>query len=191
MAIRRGDDAGVTLLEVMVSMSVMAVVAAIFTAGIVGMYSTANGTEARATAQTQLSLALQRIDKQVRYASGVGREYSAGDDRYVEYLVAGVTDARCYRLRLSNGRLQQRTWASTAPPPVVWPWATLASGLSSIHPFRRVDADDAVGFQRLEVSLTAAAGAGSPAPATRLTFTALNTSRQTVGDPCVEGRNRA
>ena len=184
MAFRRADDSGSTLAELLVSMSIMTVVMTIFTAGIVRMYRTANTTEVRAIAQTQLSLALLRLDRQVRYAAGIGLEYSSGADRYVEYLVIGTGGAQCYRLRLSGGRLQQRTWPSGSSPTLSW--TTQASNLTSTYPFRRIDADDAVGFQRLEVDL-ATAGAGS-APATKIRFTALNTSREPITNTCDQGR---
>jgi hypothetical protein len=62
-----GDD-GTTLMELMVGMSVMTIFMAIFTGAVVTMFSSTNKTQALVNSSTQLNLAFEKLDLQVRYA---------------------------------------------------------------------------------------------------------------------------
>lgn len=191
--LRRGDDTAMTLVDLVVSMGIMSIVMAVFTTAVVRMYRSANVADARANAQTQIGLALQRLDKEVRYASGIGQPYLAGGGQRIEFLIIGTAKAECVQLQVSGGQLRQRMWTYQSPPvrPTPTPWTTLASGLTSPEPFTFVAVSDDVGYQRLRVRLTAVSGGGST-QATRtsdITFTALNTTRETATDACAEGKN--
>jgi hypothetical protein len=140
-----------------------------------------------------VSLALLRLDKQVRYAAEIGAPRPAtGTPQYVEIqlpMTRGVQ--QCLQLRVYNGLLQQRTWTSGVSPVVATGWSVLASGVTSPRPFTLLTpADtDAIGYQRLRVQLTAASGAGSNrvAKTSDITFTAQNSSRESGTTPCAEG----
>ena len=56
------------------------------------MFRTANKTEAVATAQSQISIAFQRLDKEIRYAEGISTPTSSGTGWYVEYVTADHRD---------------------------------------------------------------------------------------------------
>jgi type II secretory pathway pseudopilin PulG len=64
-------DGGTTLMELVVGMTIMAIFMGIFTAAIVNMFSTTNKTQAVVQSSTQLNLAFERLDTQVRYAAYV------------------------------------------------------------------------------------------------------------------------
>lgn len=185
--LRAGDDTGLTLLEVVVSMTIMLVLMSIFTAGIVQMYRTSNKTEALSTAQSQMHIAFQRLDREIRYASAISTEGTVGSDWYVEYLSTNNGKERCTELRLQVGtaQLQRRTWDSGATPGA---WGVLAANVRSSSPFT---VDHNGNFQRLRLQLAAASGSPSnpDTAAIDFTFTALNTVRGTgTPDVCAEGR---
>lgn len=118
------DDAGTTLLEILVATSVMAIVMAMFTTGVVRMYRSAQITEAISTARSQLTVAFGRLDRQVRYARQLAREGVANGHWYVEYLTDPIGGPkRCGQLRVPQprggpsapaGRLETRTWVHGA-----------------------------------------------------------------------------
>jgi len=185
--VRAGADAGMTMIEVTVTMVVMAVVMSVFTTAIVGMLRSANRTDTLSNAQSQLNLAFIRLDKEIRYAAGISKEMPAGADKdwYIEYLTTNTGTRLCTELRLhvATHQLQRRTWIQ--PPPPVTPgsvtptaWIPLASNVSNpTQPFTFLAADKTTNFQRLALSLTAGTGS-SPATSrhTEITFTALDTS---------------
>ncbi len=180
------DDRGVTLLEVVVAISLMLVAMSAVTAGVVDMFRTASTTTLASTAQSQVGLAVLRLDRQVRYASGISRPRIVGGVQYVEYKFVEKGRSTCVQLRVIDGKLQQRSWVSGTSPQA--DWATLASGVVTPAPFTHVAADDQVGHQRLIVGVQATAGAGSTTRSKRstVTFTALNTTRDSPTEVCGE-----
>lgn len=199
---RHGDDpeAGVSLIEVLVSMSVLGVVMSMFTSGVVVMYRSVTLQESVATAQSQTNIAFQRLDTEIRYASGIsvpGQTAAPGNIPYVEYETTTTSGPKCTQLRLINETLQLRTWytRTTSTPAVNWrqlvgsvATATAATAASrgpapyrQAGPFSFWQADATRGYQRLRVSLAVTAGrdANRVNNQTAITFTALNTSIDT------------
>jgi prepilin-type N-terminal cleavage/methylation domain-containing protein len=188
---RLHDDRGFTMTEIVVTMSVMSVVMAIFTAGIVQMYNTSNKTESLAVAQAQSNTAFLRLDKQIRYASGISKPNSVGGVPYVEYLLAGSGTATCYELRLKDSMLQQRIWPQGGAI-ASSPWTVMSNGVSSSQPFTYLAPDATFNFQRLRLRLTATYGGNQTLSSANsdITFTALNTTLGTSSaSVCTEGRS--
>ena len=189
-----GDDAGVTLIELVVALSLTGTVLALFTGAVVQMHDTANRTESIGSAQSQLHIALQRLDKEVRYASDITPAGSVGGAWYVELLATAGTPV-CIELRLEGGRLQRRTWVENEFAGTRTPWLPLASGVRAAGtgvPFTVVPPDANVGFERLRFRLAVDSGAGATAASseTDITFTALNTARDDAASSCAEGRSQ-
>jgi prepilin-type N-terminal cleavage/methylation domain-containing protein len=205
------DDAGFSLTEVMVTMAVMSVVMVVFTAAILQVYRTSGKAESISIVQSQLKIAFQRFDRQVRYSSWIAQPGKVGTAWYVEW--AGYDGSQCYQLRLetapasgqegpnnARGVLQMRTWPRATPPAAGTPGQTIANNLmapDSSGPFERQAAGVSTGsgtgsdftpdFQRLRVRLTAQRGDSTAQVDT--TFTALNTSRNTPAtNDCSNGR---
>ncbi|BCJ46062.1 hypothetical protein GCM10010168_50100 [Actinoplanes ianthinogenes] len=205
------EDSGTSLIEVTVALGVMTVVMAILTGGVIQFYRSANVAEETGITQTQVRLAFQTLDREVRYANGISAPTTSAVNGawYVEF--SGVDPAGatvCRQLRLdAGGVLQELTWTPGSPPVAGTRGRTLASGLvapggSVPPPFDRQAAGStpyasasatpagaafSPDFQRLRVRLTTRAG--STTSVADVTFTALNTSRDTT-DPsiCLEGR---
>jgi len=181
------DDAGVTLLELVVSMTIMSIFGAMFVSAIAQMYQVANRTNAAASALSQINIAFQRLDGQFRYASGISTPGPAtGTDKYVEYLTTNTGTAVCgeLRLRSTTSQLQSRQWTQGGTP---GGWTTLASNVSSSTPFTVVTPATGSAYQTVTVSL--ASTVSGRTRTFRTTFAALNTSPAVdTSAYCVEGR---
>jgi prepilin-type N-terminal cleavage/methylation domain-containing protein len=190
---RRGDDAGVTLIEVMVSMTILSIFMVMFTAGMVRMYDVVGNVDASATAQSHLHVTFLRLDTEIRYAEGVSVPARIGTDSYVEFLTTNTGTDICTQLRwhaATSGlpaQLQRRTWRLAAPPTDLndpgHPWAPLASGVSrvveggvDIEPFTLQAPGGPFAFPQLRVRVASDAGPGGAAGVrqTDLSFAALN-----------------
>jgi type II secretory pathway pseudopilin PulG len=202
-----GAEAGVTLVETVVAMALVSVFMAVFITGVVQMHQSVRENESMSEAQSQINIAFQRLDREVRYASGIsipGQTAAPSSIPYVEYRTAPGGTPRCTQLRLYNRILQMRTWnpATTATPPAGWrplvtstTTATPATGqpapIAQAGPFAVWTADSTRVFQRLRVSLRTTAGAGQyqTGRETSIVFTALNTSADTeAGTVCMAPR---
>jgi hypothetical protein len=162
---------------------------ATFTAGIVQVYRSAGHNEAMVEAQSQVRLAFQRLDTEVRYASSVSAEdTTAAGNSYVEYLNTTTGVPLCAQLRLTaDGLLQHRRWVQDNPPPE---FTTLATGVTGTHPFtRRPAGTDGYSFERLLISVSATGGGATRARQIDVTFTALNSSPDSADEAtCADGR---
>lgn len=136
-AARQHDDAGTSLMELMVTMGLMSVVTLVFTTGIVQVYWGNRRTETQSVGQSQLHVAFQRFDRQLRYASSISEPGTVGQRYYVDFADADPT--QCVRLRLDanaqpNGQngagiLQLIRWQEGTPPSGTPRWTTIASNL--------------------------------------------------------------
>jgi type II secretory pathway pseudopilin PulG len=183
---RESDDAGFTLIDTMMAMTVMMIVMAVFTASVLGMYRTANDVEARSVTQTQISTAMQRLDRQIRYAKGISEPYMIAGIVYVDLLAVQQTKRQCIQLRVANGVLSQRTWTYLANPLDLTGWTAVAYGLATATPFDYLPPTDVLGHQQLTVTL--GGGTGSGTDTNTVTFTALNSDRTTGQDYCSAAR---
>lgn len=185
---RRGaddPDAGFTLVEIMVSMSLMSVVMVLFTGAVLQMYSSYNKASGLVDAATQVNTAFARIDRQVRYASdinapGLGAVKADGtQDWYVEWDNTTSGTDQCTQLRISDGLLQERSWTGTPTSPPGY--TTLASGIltPTTTPFVWSAAGSAQAHERLQLVLTARSGPDRDAAtsATAVTFSAMNSGQ--------------
>jgi type II secretory pathway pseudopilin PulG len=195
---RERDDAGVTLIDVVISMTIMSVFLAMFTTGILQIYRGTNKTEAITNAQSQLNVVFLRLDKEIRYAAGISvpNATTTGGYYFEEYLTGNTGTNICTQLRFdpTAKQLSRRTWTQGTTPLVPSAWVPLVSSVNSTggaSPFTLLAADSTYNFQRLRLGLTAVFGNGASAAskAIDITFSALNTSLTTSSDTvCTEGR---
>ncbi|WP_433291314.1 PulJ/GspJ family protein [Actinoplanes sp. CA-030573] len=190
----KDHDLGYSLIEMMVVLGIISVVGAVATTGILQVYRTNVVAESDAAVQSQLSVALLRLDRSIRYAYAIGTVHNEGaaGSPYVEIMVVEKeqpTDTtyakRCLQLRLTgtgprNQQLQSRSWTigSAAAPSG---WQPLASNLvGGVTPFVRIQPTQAVNHQLLTVRLSA--GSGTMTKTSAVTYTALNTYAGTALD---------
>ena len=189
---RPAGDAGVTMIEVVVAMTVTAVFMAMFTGGVLLMFRSANRTQAVSTAQSDVNTAFLRLDTEIRYAAGISAPGIVSDDTYVEYVTLNTGTPLCTELRLdvATRQLQRRTWIRGSSPLTPTSWLPMASNVSSAQPFTFTPPDDTFTFQRLELDVTSDGGGTAATRQTDVTFTAMNTSLSTPSDNgCANGRS--
>ena len=199
------SDAGLSLLELVVGLVIMTIFMTMFTAATVMMYNASSKSEALADTSSQLSIAFNRLDASVRYASAISTPGQSGADWYVEWLSTYTGSKQCTQVRLDAGvgQLQQRTWSvgSDGTATAVTAWLPLASGLQltdpatsgPVVPFSVSIASDAarssaLPYQQLDFHLVAASRGrtGVTTTATDVTFTAFNSKLLTTGPICAE-----
>ncbi|GAA3347890.1 hypothetical protein GCM10020358_64370 [Amorphoplanes nipponensis] len=202
------DEAGFSLVEILVTLSVMSVVMVMFTTAVLQIYGNSNTAQTIAASRSQLNQAFQRFDREVRYASWIATPGKVDTAWYVEF--ASSDAKQCLQLRLETapaqakdnntdgtGVLQLLRWTPGAPPAKNQPGQTIASQLvtDAAGPFTLVpagvsstaDPSFTPDFQALRVQLTARVGVSTATVST--TFTALNTSRNTPSThACSAGR---
>ena len=203
---REGPDSGLTLIEVLVSTTVMSLAVSLFTGAVLQIYTTLQRTEAMSTAQASATTAFQRLDRELRYASQVNAPWSSGIDYYVEYLMTNGDTPTCVQLRSqgSSSILQRRQWQQGTAPAATWlplvsdvvPAYPLSADtpsappVGSVSPFAVIPADTVFLFQKLQVNMQI--GGVHRTAAKRqvsVTFTALNSPPQPVVNVvCAEGR---
>lgn len=194
-----GADAGATLADLLVGMTVMAIAATIGTAGIVRAYQTFHSFEARTTGQQQLTAGFERLDREIRYATAVSQPTMVNTDYYVEYLLGQTGTPTCVELRLHTAaaQLQRRTWPNGSPTSAST-WLPLASGIfpvtdstgQAVQPFQLTAATAVLNYESLRVSLVSTQGNGSTASTRQSTVTwaAMNADRSAATDVCTDGR---
>lgn len=203
-ASRRRDDAGLTLIEVIVAMSIMSVLMTVVTGAVLQIYHAVNQVDSLSEAQTQINAAFIRLDREIRYARGVSTPALVSGDYYVEYLRSVNSVDTCVELRLrsTTDELQRREWTKNMSPLVPSAWTTLAAEVTATTPFTvtAANTNSLTGFryQRLTLAMTAVVGGGTPnnpgagrAGATRetnVTFTALNATAANNSATCIEAR---
>ncbi|MEV0563967.1 hypothetical protein [Dactylosporangium sp. NPDC050588] len=190
----RREDAGVTLAEMAVTTSIMSVVMAIFTTGVIQLFQAGNNNELVALTESQLNTAFLRLDRNLRYAAGIGPVHAdAAGNRFVEYLnteVSGKPECAQLEMNVAAKVLRRRVWPQTTTPTAKW--VVLANEVDvAKSSFTLVPSGKYTGFQRLRIvlSVTTNPGRGHTEALTDLTFTALNSSLK--DDPnkfCPEAR---
>lgn len=150
------NDAGTSLLELLVGMVVMTVFMSIFTGVVVSLAKTTTKIEAVTTSAAQVNNAFLSLDKTIRYATAItvpGPDpRAAGADVYVEFggtrervgadgAGDGTDIVTCTQLRVhfdpdpnvTVQKLQTRTWdaATTQGPSASFVWTTLASNITN------------------------------------------------------------
>jgi prepilin-type N-terminal cleavage/methylation domain-containing protein len=185
-------DNGFSLIEVMVSMSVMSIVVVLFTGGIMQLYRAQNRSEAVTSVSQQIHTAFVRLDRDIRYSAGISVPGTVtSGSKYVEYQITNTGAVICSQLRITPaGQLQTRRKIDSA---VAGPWSVLASQLVNPSSFTRTPASaGGNAYQQLVVSLTAQAGgaAVTEKETSAFTFTALNTALSTSSDSVCSSLDR-
>jgi type II secretory pathway component PulJ len=145
--LRRRTEAGTTLVELLVVMSLLSVIMGIVLAGLVSMQNTENRVNNRSQTNDQVRLAVEQIDKQVRSGNvlydpalegaNAGSGIAAGFSMRVYTQANGVQ--RCVQWRVTGATLQARSWSQAwQSDNAVSDWRTVADHVvntSSNPPF--------------------------------------------------------
>lgn len=194
----RSTDSGLTLVELIVAISLLAVVLVIVTAMTALMYNTVNHGSSLSTAQDQSRVAIEAIDKQVRYANAITTPGTGTDGGYYVEWETGNDGQQNYcsqwRYEPSTELLQSRTWPVEDPgvTPTPSSWATVASHIlpptsGNIFSLAQPDLGSTTDVDRQSLTLDfraqGAAGPSGHGPVTvtsHVTLTAANTTSDAV-----------
>ncbi|WP_380168489.1 type II secretion system protein J [Jannaschia sp. R86511] len=195
-SVARRDDAGFTLVELMVAMFIFSILLVILTAGISAMSRSTVRVTASGEAMTDLNRLYNRLDKEVPYATALNRQVLSGGDWYLEYFTDSTeAGARpfCtqYRLDTSARAVQVRSW-NTEGALGLTGWTTLAVDVvpRAGSPWLVRPADDTYVRQRLTVAVDVEQPA-TPVQQLDTTFVARNTTPDTGtnADQDADGRS--
>jgi Tfp pilus assembly protein PilW len=182
---RRRRDDGVTLVEVTIAMALSVVVGTIFLGGMSQLRSSGAANESLAAAQEQVHLVFLRMERQVRYATGISAPAYVNGSWYVEYATSEAGVDRCTQVRMPDAGTVQTRVQPTGQ--AIGAWRTLAAGLTGSRGFTRTAASTSgLRHQQLTVSFAVSPGTrpGQLSRAEEFTFTALNTSAGTPDVVC-------
>lgn len=201
---RERTDDGFSLMETIVGMAIMSVFLSIFTGAMLGMFNAANKVTSTNNTASQLNIAFNRLDKQVRYAAAISPEGLSGGSWYVEFLTTNTGVSVCTQLKLNptTSLLQERSWTvpstGSATPTG---WSQLANNItngsesatSTDRPFQFASAHDAVKFEQLTIRLFAQqrSNNSTTSSVSSITFTALNSSPTTPTTGICTGVSRS
>jgi prepilin-type N-terminal cleavage/methylation domain-containing protein len=209
----RRDD-GFTMPELIVAMGLFLVLLTIFVTGIVSIARASTAARLDAQTSSAVGIAMQRIERSVRYADAVNYPGVVAGKAYVEWRTdkdaarSGVTTCSQLRYRASDGALALRTWTSGAAAST-GTWSVLLTGIRGTsvasypvsaatypaaganYPFTTIAAAGGVSnYQGLTVSL--ATGLSDAAgTATSTTVYAKNSSVDSTSNPIASGGQSA
>jgi type II secretory pathway pseudopilin PulG len=173
----RGDE-GLSLAEVMVTLSLLAVVSTIFLSLLSSVQRGVEKQADRSNDNDQARLAVEELDREIR-SGNVLYDPAAEPAPYTPYYSLRIytqTNAntrvpgnRCVQWRLDAGRLQRRDWSTIDPTGSVSSWRTVAESVvnQTVSPPVRafqLDPDVNKGRRSLLVAVVVQTNAGSGSP---------------------------
>ncbi len=156
----RRDEAGFTLVEFIVASGILTVLLAVFAVSIQHMASSAIRVQSVADSSTQARQAVDRLSRQLSYASAVNTPVRVGDDWYLEFQTDAAPDggdATCTQWRLlgASDELQMRQWSLVTAVPTAW--STIAQPVvndpTTQQPFTVFDVDTAFTLLRVGIDV--------------------------------------
>ncbi|WP_314855646.1 prepilin-type N-terminal cleavage/methylation domain-containing protein [uncultured Microbacterium sp.] len=155
-------DGGFTLLEVIVALGIFSVLLSIFVAGVMSLNRLALASRIDAQTSSQTGIAVQTIDKSIRYAEAVNYPGTTGVGAYIEWRTSaasapsGVTTCTQLRYAPDKGTLAMRSWVAAAAPST-GTWRVILSNVrgtaSSTYPFVMIPAGSVSNYQGLAISV--------------------------------------
>jgi prepilin-type N-terminal cleavage/methylation domain-containing protein len=194
------EDDGFTLIELMVSITLLAILMSLVTAAMLSMFTTVRKQQSSADAIDADRTVLQRLDRQVRFANAItspGAGTTAGTT-YVEWQTGNASQPKtCTQWRYASGKFQARTWIQGSSATTTTAWSTQIVGVSAIPGKKIFDIADTSetgpGYtpqrQQLSVKFQTTSGTQqSSTRATQLTIVAENSpSAAVVVGACADG----
>ena len=108
-----GDDAGYSLVDLLVAMSVMSILMVVVIGAVAEIYSNVTRTEGTSFAREEIGNSFRRLDKELRYATWISAPGKVGTSWYLEYAVpstSSATDCRQLKFDIGNGVLSLAKW---------------------------------------------------------------------------------
>ena len=163
----RRDDAGSTLVEVVIAMLVLSVLLAVFVRAVSLMTSTTTRVTTTGEVATEGRAASDALGRQLGTASATNTPVQAGGNWYLEFSTDEVKaggDRQCtqWRYQSSTRRLEYRTWSTVTLAPTSWRTVSDAVvNTSTQPPFTVYASDSAFMLPRVAVDLRLATTVGN------------------------------
>ncbi|MBO3735906.1 PulJ/GspJ family protein [Actinoplanes flavus] len=175
---RTGGEDGFSLVEILITTAIMAVVMAAVTTATIEVYSGAKRIEHTSVARDQMDNGFRRLDKELRYATYMSEPGQYHDGWYMEYALPAPAetpaDIPCRQLKLDGGVLSLASWVrsggATQTPGTP---AALASGVvleSGVKPFTVYKPGDTPYVKESAGTAGVGTGFGNAYQMTRLRF---------------------
>lgn len=184
-------DAGMSLMELIVSMSIFVIVLIVYFSALITMSHTTVRAQDTVDAADSLRAAFNALDHQVRYASSINRPALSGTGTwYVEFEATELPDGQadlCYQWRYdpTAETLAYRTWVQDGTSTVTaWKgiaWDIQAAG--GADPFEFSPAAGSILRQTLTVNLQVIGATTGEVAAQSTTFVARNSSYESQSNP--------
>ncbi|MGL5859442.1 MAG: type II secretion system protein [Angustibacter sp.] len=184
-------DAGFTLVEAIVAMSIFSVIIAIFAVAVTDWTGNAVRTSRVSDQTTTSRVIYDALDKQVPSAAAVNRPVKVGPNWYLEFRTDATNPRTCTQwvLRTGTGEVAYRTWPTdVAGTPTPSPWKVIETRVQDPGsftpprvPFQMLPTSPWSSRQQVLVDLTVRRGNGPPTD-TRGVFVARNSSPATATD---------
>jgi prepilin-type N-terminal cleavage/methylation domain-containing protein len=160
---RTDNDAGFSLVELLIAMLVFAIFLTILLSSITGIVRASTKVSVVASTSNGLLNVFQKFDRQVRYADAVNFPGTGSTGYiYVEFRVNkasspnGVTTCTQWRLNTTTSSLQSRTWPEMANATAT-PWITMLPNVANdalpTYPFKLIPADSTFKNQQLVLTI--------------------------------------
>lgn len=159
------SESGMTLVEMMVTMSLLGIVATIFLSIMVSVQAGVQRQTDRSNDNDQVRLAVQQLDKEIR-SGNVLYDPGAETAPFVPFYSLRVyTQAnadvrtpgnRCVQWRITSGQLQRRDWSTADPAGTVSGWRVVAENVVNVElgvPAFVLDSDPAKGGRIVDVTI--------------------------------------
>lgn len=193
-------DAGMTLVELIVSIGIFTIVVSVFMAGVVIMTNNTVRSDVTAQSGDSVRLVFQRLDRKVRYAEAINLPGAgAGGARYVEFRTSarssgsGVATCTQWRWDPTTRLVQQRTWNDVSGA-VAPGWSTLVTDVlpdsdtsGRGYPFEVLLADDVTPHQRLVLRLTVGSENADVTVDSETSFVARNSTSTSLSNADEDG----
>jgi prepilin-type N-terminal cleavage/methylation domain-containing protein len=182
MRARRQGDAGMSLIELLVAMTIMGIFVAIFSTVAAKMFDSTKSQQARSGNLDSNRNIVQVLDRQLRYANAVNAPVTVNGSQYVTWRSGSIGSSgkvqTCYQWRVTPaGLMQQRSWV--LPLTSATAWSTVGTGVRPVEalPIFSLASPIGTGQNRQQLTLQLNSSRGTPRvdTATEVTLTALNT----------------
>lgn len=163
-SIDHNRDAGLTLVELLVSILVFAIFITILLSSILGITGASTQAQVISRAASGALIVFQNFDREIRYADSINYPGSSvSGRRYVEFRTPAassndnVTTCSQWRFSPSTGLLESRKWVDTTPfAPTRWTTRlSVVFDDGADYPFRVKAAGDGSAMQQLTLSVDA------------------------------------
>ena len=160
--LRQADrEAGLTLIELMVTMVILTVVTAVAYSALISISKQSRDVAGRQETVTQLRNALQQMDRQIRSGNvlydpvnEVSLTNGLANSMRVYTQTNGVE--RCVQWHVLNGVLRSRSWSATwQTDGLVSAWSTVARGITNTTSPFTLDNATAYGSRLINISFSA------------------------------------